>query len=167
MLGAIQMPTWLVDFWAVYGDMITPVLVTLVTALLTALSFKIKSDAKINAEKADLQLQALKEVANREDNKPELEALKSEVTELKSEIKCLCEMNNLAYQNSTLDPEIKSNLSAINNKCLYGTEDNLISVLTTEKEQLAEQVKQLEEKLAEAQPKVTVIKEEVKKRVRR
>ena len=76
-------------------------------------------------------------------------------------------MNNLAYQNSTLDPEIKSNLSAINNKCLYGSEDNLIAVLTNDKEKLAEQVRQLEEKLAEAQPKVTVIKEEVKKRVRR
>ena len=167
MLGAIQMPAWLIDFWAVYGNMITPVLVTLVTALLTALSFKIKSDAKINAEKAELQLQALREVANREDNKPELEALKSEISELKAEVKCLCEMNNLAYQNSTLDPEIKSNLSAINNKCLYGSEDNLISVLEEEKSKLVEKVAVLEEKLAAAQPKVVEIKEEIKKRVRR
>ena len=162
MLGAIQMPTWLVDFWTVYGEMITPVLVTLICAILTAVAIKIRCDAKINAEKADLQLQALKEVANREDNKPELNAMKDELTELKQNNMYLAEIINLSFQNSNIDPEIKANLASIYNKMQYGSEDALIKELEAKNKILEEQIAVL------TTPKtVAVVEEDKRERTRR
>ena len=165
MYLALQMPTWLSDFWAVYGDMITPVLVTLLTALVTAIALKIRSDAKVNATKADLQIQALKDVANREDNKPELERQASEIEDLKRAITLQTEMFNLAFQNSNLTPEIKDTLTALNNKIKYGTEEDLVKELEAEKASLQEQLETL--KLQLENKVVTVVQEEVKKRTRR
>ena len=141
------MPTWLVDFWTVYGDMITPVLVTVALALLTSLALKIKSDAKTNAAKADLQIQALKDVANREDNKPELERLSAEIEELKRTVELQSEMVNLAFQNSNLTPEIKNNLASISNKIKYGTEVDVVKELEAEKTILKEQIDALNSEL--------------------
>lgn len=147
MFLSIQMPTWLVDFWTVYGDMITPVLVTVALALLTSLALKIKSDAKTNAAKADLQIQALKDVANREDNKPELERLSAEIEELKRTVELQSEMVNLAFQNSNLTPEIKNNLASISNKIKYGTEVDVVKELEAEKTILKEQIDALKAEL--------------------
>lgn len=165
MLGAIQMPTWLVDFWTVYGEMITPVLVTLVTAMLTALALKIRSDAKVNATKADLQLEALKNVANREDNKPELNALKEEVDSLKQSNVYLAEIINLAFQNTNLSPEIKANLASLYNKMTYGSESELIKQLEEDKQKLEEQIEILKQQTAA--PTVAVVEEDKRERTRR
>lgn len=148
MLGAIQMPTWLADFWTVYGDMITPVLVTLLTTLVTALALKIKSDAKVAAQKAELQIEALKEVANREDNKPQLEAQEAKITELTAAVANMSSMIDLAFQNSNLDPEIKANLSALCNKIKYGTEEDLIKSLESDNAALQAQLESLTQQLA-------------------
>lgn len=168
MYLAISMPTWLADFWAVYGNMITPVLVTLLTALVTSLALKIKSDAKVNAAKSDLQIQALKDVANREDNKPQLEAQSNQIKQLEQTVGNLADMFTLAFQNSNLAPEIKDNLASLANKIKYGTEDDLVKELETQKAQLQEQVNSL---MAQLNTQVSVstqpIQEEVKKRVRR
>jgi phage I-like protein len=148
MLGAIQMPTWLADFWTVYGDMITPVLVTLLTTIVTALALKIKSDAKVAAQKAELQIEALKNVANREDNKPQLEAQEAKIAELTAAIANMSSMIDLAFQNSNLDPEIKANLSALCNKIKYGTEEDLIKRLESDKAALQAQIESLTQQLA-------------------
>jgi hypothetical protein len=165
MFLAIQMPTWLIDFWTVYGDMITPVLVTVALALLTSLALKIKSDAKTNAAKADLQIQALKEVANREDNKPELERQAAEIEDLKRVITYQSEMINLAFQNSNLTPEIKDNLASLSNKIKYGTEENLVKELEAQKAELEEKLAAL--KLELESKVVPVIEEKIAKRTRR
>lgn len=148
MLGAIQMPTWLADFWTVYGEMITPVLVTLLTTLVTALALKIKSDAKVAAQKAELQIEALKNVANREDNKPQLEAQEAKIAELTAAVGNLSSMIDLAFQNSNLDPEIKANLTALSNKIKYGTEEDLIKTLESDKAALQAQLESLKQQLA-------------------
>ena len=165
MLLALNMPTWLVDFWTVYGDMITPVLVTVVLALLTSLALKIKSDAKTNAAKAELQIQALKEVANREDNKPQLEKQSQEIEDLKRAVELQSEMINLAFQNSNLKPEIKDNLTSLSNKIKYGTEEDLVKELEAEKAALQEKVTSLESQLENKV--VAVVEEKITKRTRR
>ena len=165
MYLALQMPTWLVDFWTVYGEMIEPVLITVVLALLTSLALKIKSDAKTNAAKAELQIEALKEVANREDNKPELERQASKLEELERTITLQSEMFNLAFQNSNLNPEIKDNLTSLSNKIKYGTEEDLVKELEAEKAQLKKQVENL--KIQLETKSTTVVQEETKKRTRR
>lgn len=165
MFLSLQMPTWLVDFWTVYGDMITPVLVTVVLALLTSLALKIKSDAKTNAAKAELQLEALKDVANREDNKPQLEQQSNQIAQLEHTVAHLSEMFNLAFQNSNLTPEIKDNLKALENKIKYGTEEDLVKELEAQKAQLEEQITALK---AELDTKVVaVVEEKTAKRTRR
>lgn len=165
MYLALSVPTWLMDFWSVYGGMITPVLVTLLTALVTSLALKIKSEAKTNAAKAELQLEALKEVANREDNKPQLAEQSQKLTDLEKSITYLTEMFNLAFQNSNLTPEIKENLKSLVNKIKYGTEEDLVKELELQKAQLEEQLevlkKELENKIT------TVVEEKTTKRIRR
>jgi small-conductance mechanosensitive channel len=165
MLLAIKMPTWLVDFWTVYGDMITPVLVTVVLALLTSLALKIKSDAKTNAAKAELQIEALKEVANREDNKPELERQSAEIEDLKRVVTYQSEMINLAFQNSNLTPEVKDNLTSLSNKIKYGTEADLVKELEDRNAKLIEEITALK---SELETKVVpAVSEKISKRTRR
>lgn len=165
MLLAIQMPTWLVDFWAVYGDMITPILVTLLTSIVTWLALKIRSDAKVNKVKADLQIEALKEVANREDNKPQLEEQATQISDLIKTVVYLADMFDVAFQNSNLDPEIKANLSSLVNKIKYGTEEDLVKELENSNSQLKEQIAELTKKLEEDAKQV--VETEVKTRTRR
>lgn len=164
MYLAISMPTWLADIWTVYGGYVTPMLITLLTALVTALAIKIRSDAKVNAAKADLQIQALKDVANREDNKPELERQAAKINELERVITLQTEMFNLAFQNSNLTPEIKENLTSLTNKIKYGTEEDLVKELEAEKAKLKEELDAVK---AQLETKATVVIEELKKRTRR
>ena len=165
MIAALQMPTWLVDFWTVYGNMITPVLVTLLTSIVTWLALKIRSDAKVNRAKAELQIEALKEVANREDNKPQLEAQSEQIADLTKTIMYLADMIDVAFQNSELDPEIKANLASLVNKIKYGSEEDLVKELEASNAQLKEQVKALTQKL-ETDSK-QVVETEIKTRTRR
>lgn len=166
MLLAIQMPQWLTDFWTVYGDMITPVLVTLLVSLLTYIAIKLKSDAKINKVKADLQIQALKDVANREDNKPQLEEQSQKLAELEKVITYLADMFDVAFQNSNLDPEIKANLASLINKIKYGSEEDLVKKLEETNAQLKEQVEALQEQIAQTVT-TTTVETETRKRTRR
>ena len=165
MIAAIHMPQWLADFWAVYGDMITPVLVTLAVSLITWVALQLRSNAKINSAKADLQIQALKEVANREDNKPQLEAQSERIQQLENVILNLSDMINVAFQNSNLDPEIKNNLAALANKIKYGSEDELIKELESNNKVLKEQLEELTNKLKSNV--VETVQTEIKKKVRR
>lgn len=165
MLLAIQMPEWLVDFWTIYGDMITPILVTILCSILTYIAMKIKSDAKINSAKTDLQIQALKDVANREDNKPQLEDQSKQINELSKTIAYMADMINLAFQNSNLDPEIKNNLASLSNKIKYGTEEDLVKELENNNALLQEQLEALKEEIANNT--VHTVETESKKRVRR
>lgn len=165
MLLAIQMPAWLVDFWTIYGDMITPILVTILCSVLTYIAIKIKSDAKINSAKTDLQIQALKDVANREDNKPQLEDQSKQINELSKTIAYMADMINLAFQNSNLDPETKNNLASLSNKIKYGTEEDLVKELENNNALLQEQVKALKEEIANNT--VHTVETEAKQRIRR
>lgn len=164
MYLAISMPTWLADIWTVFEGYVTPTLVTILTALVTALAIKIRSDAKVNAAKAELQIQALKDVANREDNKPELERQANKIDNLERVVTLQTEMFDLAFQNSNLTPEIKENLTSLSNKIKYGTEEDLVKELEAEKAKLKEELDAVKSQL---ETKVPVVVEEVKKRIRR
>ena len=162
-LLAIQLPQWLIDIWGAYKDVIIPALVTLALALLTWLALKIKTDAKVNQAKAELQIQELKKLNEREDTRPELDVMKQELQKLEQSIKYLGEMFDLVFQNSTLNQETKDSLTVLKNKMVFGVEDNLIKTLTEEKEKLEEKIAALEQVIAEA----TTIKEVKETRTRR
>lgn len=162
-LLAIQLPQWLVDIWGAYKDVIIPALVTLAVALLTWVALKIKTDAKVNQAKAELQIQELKKLNEREDTRPELDVMKQELQKLEQSNKYLGEMFDLVFQNSTLNQETKDSLTVLKNKMVFGVEDNLIKTLTEEKEKLEEKIAALEQVIAEA----TTIKEVKETRTRR
>ena len=162
-LLAIQLPQWLVDIWSAYKDVIIPALVTLAVALLTWVALKIKTDAKVNQAKAELQIQELQKLNAREDTRPELDVMKQELQKLEQSNKYLGEMFDLVFQNSTLNQETKDSLTVLKNKMVFGVEDNLIKTLTEEKEKLEEKIAALEQVIAEA----TTIKEVKETRTRR
>ena len=162
-LLAIQFPQWLVDIWSAYKDVIIPALVTLAVALLTWVALKIKTDAKVNQAKAELQIQELQKLNAREDTRPELDVMKQELQKLEQSNKYLGEMFDLVFQNSTLNQETKDSLTVLKNKMVFGVEDNLIKTLTEEKEKLEEKIAALEQVIAEA----TTIKEVKETRTRR
>ena len=147
MLEALHLPQWLVDFWSVYGGIIMPVLVTLVTAIITKIALDLRTNAKLNAQKTDLQIKALEEVAKRENNKPQLEEQSSKLAELEKVIAYLSDMISMGFQNANIDPEIKENLKALANKIKYGTEDDLVKQLEADKIKLNEQLEALKEEL--------------------
>lgn len=149
MMLAIQLPEWLVNIWATYSDMIVPALVTLMVAMLTWLAITIRADAKARAAKADLELEALKKINEKEDTRPELEAVKTELTDLKQANTCLAEMFNLVFQNSTLDEETKTSLTLLKNKLMSGADD-VIKQLTVENTQLTEQIAALTQQIKQA-----------------
>ena len=161
-LLAIQLPQWLIDIWGAYKDVIIPALVTLAVALLTWVALKIKTDAKVNQAKAELQIQELKKLNEREDTRPELDVMKQELQKLEQSNKYLGEMFDLVFQNSTLNQETKDSLTVLKNKMVFGVEDNLIKTLTEEKEKLEEKIAALEQVIAEA----TTIKEVKETRTR-
>ena len=162
-LLAIQLPQWLIDTWGAYKDVIIPALITLAVALLTWLALKIKTDAKVNQAKAELQIQELKKLNEREDTRPELDVMKQKLQKLEQSNKYLGEMFDLVFQNSTLNQETKDSLTVLKNKMVFGVEDNLIKTLTEEKEKLEEKIAALEQVIAEA----TTIKEVKETRTRR
>ena len=162
-LLAIQSPQWSVDIWGAYKDVIIPALVTLAVALLTWVALKIKTDAKVNQAKAELQIQELKKLNEREDTRPELDVMKQELQKLEQSNKYLGEMFDLVFQNSTLNQETKDSLTVLKNKMVFGVEDNLIKTLTEEKAKLEEKIAALEQVIAEA----TTIKEVKETRTRR
>ena len=127
-LLAIQLPQWLIDIWGAYKDVIIPALVTLAVALLTWVALKIKTDAKVNQAKAELQIQELKKLNEREDTRPELDVMKQELQKLEQSNKYLGEMFDLVFQNSTLNQETKDSLTVLKNKMVLGVEDNIIKM---------------------------------------
>ena len=162
-LLAIQSPQWLIDTWGAYKDVIIPALITLAVALLTWLALKIKTDAKVNQAKAELQIQELKKLNEREDTRPELDVMKQKLQKLEQSNKYLGEMFDLVFQNSTLNQETKDSLTVLKNKMVFGVEDNLIKTLTEEKEKLEEKIAALEQVITES----TTIKEVKETRTRR
>lgn len=143
MLGTIAIPGWLQDFWTVYGQWLQPILTTILTTLVTWLSIKVRSEAKLNAKKAELQLEALKNVSNREDNKPELAKQSEQIETLNSSVAMLGEMFNIVFQNSDLDPETKLAMTALYNKLKYGTDEDLVAQLEDTNAKLKEQIDEL------------------------
>lgn len=158
---AIKLPVWLVDIWAVNKDVIVPALVMVLVALLTWVAIKIKADAKYQQAKAELQIQELKKLNEREDTRPELNTLSAEVENTKQSVRYLAEMFDKVFQNSTLDENTKNELNLLKNKLVFGVKEDLVETLTAEKTALEEKVAGLEAKLKEA---TTVVVKEIRTR---
>lgn len=144
---AINLPTWLVDIWMVNKDVLVPALVMVAVAILTWIAIKIKADAKYQQAKTELQIQELKKLNDREDTRPELNTLSTEIEDTKQSVKYLAEMFDEVFQNSTLNEETKNNLTLLKNKLTFGVKEDVVASLTAEKTALEEKIAGLEEQL--------------------
>jgi hypothetical protein len=152
---AINLPVWLVDIWAVNKDVIVPALVMVAVAILTWIAIKIKADAKYQQAKAELQIQELKKLNDKEDTRPELNTLSAEIEDTKQSVRYLAEMFDKVFQNSTLNEETKNELTILKNKLVFGVKEDLVSQLTAEKTALEEKLVALQEQLKVASTVVT------------
>ena len=130
--------------------------------VLPILGFWVKKKIKQSEIKSELQLQALRQVANREDNKPQLMSLETiaskqneTINELKETIKLQGEMFDEVFQNSTgLDDLIKAKLHAI--KSGMSKKD-----LTEENLKLALRLDEVEQELQHVKNKPAAIIEKI------
>ena len=146
-LLAMNLPVWLVDIWAAYSDVIVPALVAIVLAVLTWVAVTIKADAKSRAAKSEAELAALQKMNEREDTRPELNTLATEVEDTKQSIRYLAEMFDKVFQNSTLTEETKNELALLKNKLVFGVKEDLVAILTAEKTALEDKLAGLEAQL--------------------
>lgn len=161
MMLAIKLPVWLVDIWSAYSDVIVPALVTLAVALVTWIAIRIKTDAKVNQAKAELQIAELKKLNEREDTRPELNTLSTEVEDTKQSVRYLAEMFDKVFQNSTLDENTKNELTLLKNKLVFGTKEDVVAALTEEKTMLQSQIVALQDQLKAV---TTVVTQETRTR---
>lgn len=130
---------WLVDMWNTYKDVILPILLSIVgmggsflvyyvPKLLGKWALKLGMDNKTIAaigEKA-------KELVTKEEFAQVGTILKSVTQRLaasEEQNKMLAEMLKVAFDNTALNPDIKSQLGTIYSKILYKTEDALVEAL--------------------------------------
>lgn len=146
----MNLPVWLTDIWAAYADVIVPALMAIVLAILTWVAVTIKADAKARAAKSDAELAALQKMNEREDTRPELNTLTTEVEDLKQSNRYLAEMFDVVFQHSTLDENTKNELTILKNKLVFGVKEDLVTTLTAEKTALEEKIAGLEEQLKNA-----------------
>lgn len=165
MLVLMQIPQWLVDFWAVYNEAIVPVLVTILVSLLTYVAIKIRSDAKLAAAKTEIQIKAMQDMANKETGKTEIEEYNKQLNCVDKKLSYIVDIFNLAFQNSNLSPEIKNNITNVVNKMKFGTSEDIVANQQEEIDRLKEQILALNEQ-ATKQAEV-VIRKETNKRTRR
>lgn len=139
---------WILETWNAYKDVILPIINTLlVTFLLPMITFWVKKKMQEAAIKAEMQLKALQNVANREDVKPEIGDLNSKLVDLEGKISFLGEMFQTVFQNSVgLDDEVKNKITVIANKMNHNTTDTMLIEVTKELDRVNEQLETLKNK---------------------
>lgn len=143
----------LIQIWNTYKADIIPALVSALIAFLPFFVFWVRNRLTLSNKKQEAQLEVMKEIANKEDTTPELEAIEQELAETKEELKELkdsisnmASLFNTAFQGSDLSPEIKESLEHLKNKVIIGNSQDLISEL---EEKLKEANERCESLLAE------------------
>ena len=131
----------IVAIWETYKGEIIPVLVTMITIILTGLAYYISSKFKAQGAKEVAQAEVLSQVAAREDTRPHLDAIDAEINKVKEILVVVKEtlvditdIFNTAFQSSTLTPEIKEQLNTIVYKIKNGVGDDVIKSLQDELE---------------------------------
>jgi hypothetical protein len=127
-------------------------------------SLKVKSDMKTNIAKTDTQIAVMKQLAEKDDNKRELQAIEKENKELRNSLGLVSDMLVELTKNVNVDPEVKEKIESMGNKAKYGTGLEIIKELELKNQKLAEELKASKDALiAQTKPIVTTAKEVVKK----
>jgi len=149
MLGAIVFPQWLLDIWAVYGDVITPILVTIVAGAIGILGVMIKRNLVQRIAEGEQQIGVLRQISNREDTRPEINSLREKIEVQNNSILELGNMINIFLQNTNLSDEDKAQVSTILERIKFGTAENLIDSLKNENTRLSLELEQLQSNTTE------------------
>jgi hypothetical protein len=119
---------------------------------------------KTNIAKTDTQITVMKQLAEKDDNKRELQAIEKEDKELRNSLGLVSDMLVELTKNVNVDPEVKEKIESMGNKAKYGTGLEIIKELELKNQKLAEELKASKDALiAQTKPIVTAAKEVVKK----
>lgn len=146
----------LIQIWETYKGEIIPALVTAFIGFIPFFVLWVKNRLALSNKKQEAQLEVMKQIANKEDTRPELETLKEEISLLKEEIQNLkgavsnsAVLFNTAFQNSDLKPEVKDFLESLKNKILVGNNEDLISALEEKLKAVEEEYENFKKSVAE------------------
>lgn len=161
----------LTQIWTTYKGEIIPALISAVLLFIPFISFWIKNRLSIANKKAEIQVELLKQVVNKEDTRPELDVLSEEITCVKNELSNVTEsISNLAnifnetFQKSDLDIDTKELINSLTKKVIVGSNQEKIVELQKVLESKTDEIVQLKNALTEkAKVKVEEIKEKVKR----
>lgn len=161
----------LIQIWTTYKGEIIPALITAIIAFIPFLVVWIKNKLTIANTKAQLQVELLERVANKEDTRPELDVLSEKIACVKNELSGVTEsIGNLAnifnetFQKSDLDVDTKELISTLTKKVIVGSNQEKIVELQKVLDTKVDEIQQLKNALVEkAKVKVEEIKEKVKR----
>lgn len=153
------------QIWATYKGEVIPALVSALIAFIPFLVFWIKARMNLANKKQEAQLEVMKQIANKEDTTPQIEALTEQISFLDESVKEIKEavsntavLFNAAFQGSDLNPELKENLESLKNKVVIGSNQDLIAEL---EKQLSEVKEEYQALLDSTKKEAEVIVEEV------
>lgn len=161
----------LIQIWTTYKGEIIPALISAVLIFIPFISFWIRNRLSIANKKAEIQVELLKQVVNKEDTRPELDGLSEEIVCVKNELSNVTEsISNLAnifnetFQKSDLDIDTKELINSLTKKVIVGSNQEKIVELQKVLESKTDEIVQLKNALTEkAKVKVEEIKEKVKR----
>jgi len=164
----LQLPTWLVDIWSVYGGVITPIFTTVLTILGSVLALAAKKKGVQSNQQAEAVLVLLQKIASGDNaevvakvNECETKANANgeKITQMSDIIAGLMQVFVLAFNNSDLDPEVKEQMENIINTLKYGSTDQIVAELNAQIDELKAQLDDLSKKIEEENPTVEVATE--------
>lgn len=168
------MKEFFMNFWEVYKGEITPILTMLIVALLTYFINTLRVNIKMGVKKDSALIGGLNAISNREDLKPEIKSMNSELVDTKKELLNLKEgfveladLMEYIFTNTDLTPKIKENISVKVSKMKNQTADKLLTELIEERDTLKDQVKAFEIiKKEEAKVIIEKVEKKAKERIR-
>lgn len=164
MLLNIQMPVWLSDFWAVYGEVITPILTGFLSLFLTWFTLKIRTNFKQAEAKTDTQILLMEQIIKKEDNKEGIIEIKRENAELKDAVANLSDMIVVLTDNTNIEETAKNDIRNIASKVKYGTSFEKIQELEVVNNNLKSELRNAKDQLSTIiQPAVDIAKSTIKK----
>ena len=161
----------LTQIWTTYKGEIIPALISAFLIFIPFISFWVRNRLSIANKKAEIQVELLKQVVNKEDTRPELDVLsekiacvKNELLNVKESIGNLANIFNETFQKSDLDVDTKELISTLTKKVIVGSNQEKIVELQKILDTKVDEIQQLKNALVEkAEVKVKEVKEKIKR----
>lgn len=163
----------IINIWNTYKGDIVPALVGALVVIISAYGYYISSKIRVQGMKDEAQAKILTNLSEKEDTRPELEAINASVQALKEIMVVvkdgmigMTDLFNEAFQSSSLSPEQKERLNNIVSRIKNGVGEDVIKSLQDEIEKYKDLYIAMKEQIESAKTQVVEIAEKKATRVR-